>query len=96
MFVPVTEIAPVAATAARSICPPLTVRLASAVAPPAAPCRFTAAVSASRVSAKPPSIVEVKVIEPSVPSSSASLSTDTAAVARVTAPVKLMLPSSLS
>ena len=94
MFVPSMSIAPVVATAFRSICPPSTVRLVNRVTPPTAPVNVTEPVSASTVSAWPPFTVELKLILPSVVSPSSSLSTVTAP-ASVTAPVKVMAPSLL-
>ena len=95
---PVTESAPATATVLRSICPPLTVRLESFLVPPTAPCRFTAPPPASSVSDSVPAVfaftVEVKVIVPSVSSSSESLSIVTP-MCRSTGPVNLMLPSAL-
>ena len=92
MFVPVTEIAPVAATEARSICPPLTVKLESLVVPPTAPEKVTEPVSASSVSAYAPSMVEPKMILPSVVLLLLSLST-VALAPRVTASSNVMFPS---
>ena len=87
-------IAPAVATVFRSICPPTTVRLTSAVVAPTAARSSTDPVCASRVRAWAPFTVEVKVMEPSVASSSSSLFTVTAP-ASVTGPVKVMAPSSL-
>ena len=85
---------PLSVTAARVTFALVIVRFVSAVVPPTAPCRSTAPVSASSVSECAPSIVEVKVMAPSVVSVFLSLSTLTLTV-RSTGPVKVMAPSSL-
>ena len=96
MFVPFTEIAPLACTEAKSTCPAfVTVRLASFVVLPTAPESVTVPVSASRVSVCAPCTVEVNVMSPSVPVPSLSLSTLTLA-ARSTGPVNVTLPPSVS
>ena len=86
---PVTEITPVVATVLKSICPPLTDRLASFVVPPTAPPRFTEPVPPVTVRARAPLIVELNEMFPApVP-----LLTVTAALwSRSTGPVKVMLP----
>ena len=99
MFVPVTEIAPLDVTDARSTWAAfVTVRLFSFFVPPTAPESVTEPPSASSVSDCEPavaaSIVELKLMSPSDVSLSASLSTLTSVV-RSTAPVKVMSPSSL-
>ena len=62
---------------------------------PTTPCRSTAPPPASSVNVLAPFTVEVKVMSPSVASSSLSLST-VVLTARSTGPVKVMAPSSLS
>ena len=94
---PSMSITPAVATVFRSICPPSTVRLESAVVPPTAPCRSAAPVFASSVSVRALpllSIVEVNSMLPAVEVLFASLSTLTLAC-RSTAPSKRMLASSL-
>ena len=89
MFVPVTEITPATATVFKSICPPVTVRLAGFVVAPIAPENAAEPVPAVTVRARAPLIVELnEMLPPPEP-----LLTVTAALwSRSTDPVKVMLP----
>ena len=91
---PVTLIAPVVFTSFSDTAPPVTVKVVSLVVPPMASDTVTAPPCASSVSVCAPFTVEEKVIEPSVVSSSLSLSTVTAPV-RVTGSLKVMAPSAV-
>ena len=101
VIVPAVDVSvsvPPSVTAARVMSSAVIVRLFSFRVPPTAPWRSTSPVLASSVSDWVPavaaSIVEVKVMSPSVVSSFLSLSTVTLAC-RSTGPVKVILPLSL-